>query len=91
MALRSEGAKQELAKDVLRERLLREEDARRMRLKEVERMEQEEAELLERLHRSQERHRMAYMQLEDVLPGSSTTKLSILVTLEQTSSPKIVY
>lgn len=80
---RSEGAKQELAKDVLRERLLREEDARRMRLKEVERMEQEEAELLERLHRSQERHRMAYMQLEDVLrQGSNGSALAPSFTFE---------
>lgn len=68
---RSEGAKQELAKDVLRERMLREEDERRLRLQEIDRMEREEADLLQRLHRSQERHRMAYLQLEDVLRGAS--------------------
>lgn len=68
---RSEDAKQELAKDVLRERMLREEDERRLRLQEIDRMEREEAELLQRLHRSQERHRMAYLQLEDVLRGAS--------------------
>ena len=45
--------------------------------RQVEKMEQEEAELLERLHRSQERHRMAYMQLEDVLrQGNSGSNLS---------------
>jgi len=72
---RSEGAKQEVARGALRERLLREEDERRQRLADIERMEREEKELMERLHRSQERHRVAYMQLEDVLrqSGSETS------------------
>lgn len=64
---RSEGARQEAAKDAVRERLLREEDARRARLTDIERMEREEAELIARLQQSQERHRLAFMQLEDVL------------------------
>ena len=76
---RSEGAKQELAKDVLRERMLREEDERRLRLQEIDRMEREEAELLHRLQRSQERHRMAYMQLEDVLRGEAPSGASVPV------------
>eukprot|EP00439_Symbiodinium_sp_Y106_P064921 s8_g10.t1 len=72
---RSEGAKQELARGALRERLLREEDERRQRLADIDRMEREEKELMERLQRSQERHRAAYMQLEDVLrqSGSETS------------------
>lgn len=70
---RSEGAKQELAKDVVRERMLREEDERRLKLQEIDRMEREEAELLQRLRLSQERHRMAYMQLEDVIRGQVTS------------------
>ncbi|CAJ1410619.1 unnamed protein product [Effrenium voratum] len=74
---RSEGAKQELAKDVIRERMVREEDERRQRVSEIERMEREEAELMERLRRSQERHRMAYMQLEDVLRQGSVQSLSM--------------
>ena len=36
-------------------------------------MEREEAELLQRLRLSQERHRMAYMQLEDVIRGQATS------------------
>ena len=36
-------------------------------------MEREEAELLQRLRLSQERHRMAYMQLEDVIRGQVTS------------------
>eukprot|EP00931_Biecheleriopsis_adriatica_P086487 TRINITY_DN61150_c0_g1_i1.p1 TRINITY_DN61150_c0_g1~~TRINITY_DN61150_c0_g1_i1.p1 ORF type:complete len:445 (-),score=101.57 TRINITY_DN61150_c0_g1_i1:119-1453(-) len=67
---RSEGAKQEFAKDVVRERMLREEDERRHRMLEIEKMEKEEAELMHRLQRSQERHKAAYMQLEDVLHQS---------------------
>ena len=36
-------------------------------------MEREEAELLQRLRLSQERHRMAYMQLEDVIRGQGAS------------------
>lgn len=67
---RSEGAKQEMAKDLVRERMLREEDERRARLAEIDRMEKEEAELMARLERSQARHQAAYLRLEDALRGS---------------------
>eukprot|EP00930_Biecheleria_cincta_P103502 TRINITY_DN95491_c0_g1_i1.p1 TRINITY_DN95491_c0_g1~~TRINITY_DN95491_c0_g1_i1.p1 ORF type:complete len:437 (-),score=87.62 TRINITY_DN95491_c0_g1_i1:51-1361(-) len=77
---RSEGAKQEMAKDLVRERMLREEDERRSRLADIERMEKEEAELMSRLERSQARHQAAYLQLEDALRQSgqatSSTGLS---------------
>lgn len=66
---KSESAKQELGKMVVHERLVREEDERRARLTEINRMEREEAELIQRLQRTQERHRAAFMQLEDVLRG----------------------
>eukprot|EP00441_Pelagodinium_beii_P041778 CAMPEP_0197629008 /NCGR_PEP_ID=MMETSP1338-20131121/7054_1 /TAXON_ID=43686 ORGANISM="Pelagodinium beii, Strain RCC1491" /NCGR_SAMPLE_ID=MMETSP1338 /ASSEMBLY_ACC=CAM_ASM_000754 /LENGTH=421 /DNA_ID=CAMNT_0043200015 /DNA_START=101 /DNA_END=1366 /DNA_ORIENTATION=- len=67
---RSEGAKQEQAQEVIRERMLREEDERRAKLLEIQRMEKEEAELMSRLQRSQERHRAAYLRLEDALRSS---------------------
>lgn len=73
---RSEGAKQEMAKDVVRERMLREEDERRARLAEIDRMEKEEAELMARLERSQARHQQAYLRLEDALKGSGQASSS---------------
>ena len=42
-------------------------------MQEIDRMEREEAELLQRLRLSQERHRMAYMQLEDVIRGQGAS------------------
>jgi hypothetical protein len=86
---RSEGAKQEIAKSAVRERLLREEDERRARLVEIERMEQEEAELLSRLQHSKERHRVAYLQLEDALRDAGnapSTGLTPSASLRPSSS-----
>lgn len=68
---RSEGAKHEIGKEVVRERMLREEDERRARLSDIDRMEREEAELIARLQQSQEQHRVAFLQLEDALRQSS--------------------
>lgn len=64
---RSEGAKQELAKSVIRERALFEENQHRARLSDIERMEREEAELVARLQQSQEQHRVAFLRLEDAM------------------------
>lgn len=64
---RSEGAKQDLARAAVRERQLRDDDERRAKQSQIEKMEREEAELMARLQRNQERHRAAYMQLEDAL------------------------
>mmetsp|Transcript_52240 Transcript_52240/g.144643 ORF Transcript_52240/g.144643 Transcript_52240/m.144643 type:complete len:387 (-) Transcript_52240:85-1245(-) len=67
---RSEGARQEAAKDLLRERLTREEAERNAKLADIESMEKEEAELMMKLQRSQERHRQAFVQLEDAVRQS---------------------
>lgn len=67
---KSESAKQELARDAARERALREEEERRACATDISRMEREEAELLQRLQLSQERHRMAFLRLEDALRQS---------------------
>lgn len=64
---RSEDAKHALAKGMIEERVRREDQERSVRLADIARMEAEEAELLIRLQRSQERHKAAYMQLEDAL------------------------
>lgn len=64
---RSEGAKQEAAKSIVRERVMREEEARQNKVSEIEKMEREEAQLIARLQYSQERHKAAFMQLEDAL------------------------
>lgn len=64
---KSESAKRQSAKSAVEDRILREEQAKDERMKEIEKMEREEAALLSKLQRSQERHRAAFMQLEDVL------------------------
>lgn len=88
---RSEGAKQEQAKELVRERLLREEDERRARLNDIDRMEREEADLIARLQQSQERHRVAFLRLEDVIrqqgqPSMSTPK-AVIRPANSTSLP----
>lgn len=69
---RSEGAKHEVARSMVEERLQREEADRKNNLALIEQMEQEEASLIAKLQRSQERHRVAYQQLEDALAQPST-------------------
>lgn len=64
---RSEGAKQEAAKSIVRDRMVREEETRQAKLNEIDKMEREEAALIARLQHSQERHKAAFMQLEDAL------------------------
>jgi len=64
---RSEGAKHELAQGIVQERMVREDDIRRTKALEIERMESEEAQLISRLQQSQERHRAAYLRLENAL------------------------
>lgn len=73
---RSEGAKLELGRANFQEKLAREEDARRANQQQISRMEKEEAELIARLQRSQERHRVAFAQLEDALAGGSPSQSS---------------
>jgi len=70
---RSEGARLEAGRANFQEKLAREEDARRSNQQLIGRMEKEEADLIQRLQRSQERHRMAFAQLEDALAGGSPT------------------
>lgn len=64
---RSEAAKKDLAKSGVEDRIDREEQLRMERFKEIEKMEREEATLLSKLQMSQERHRAAFLQLEDAL------------------------
>lgn len=64
---RSEGAKHDMARHVVHERLGREEEVRRTKAADIERMEREEAQLVARLQQTQERHRNAYLRLEDAL------------------------
>lgn len=64
---RSEGARLEMCKMNFQEKLLREEDAARNSQLHIARMEKEEAELIQRLQRSQERHRAAFAALEDAI------------------------
>lgn len=70
---RSEGARLEAGRANFQEKLAREEDARRSNQQLISRMEKEEADLIQRLQRSQERHRVAFAQLEDALAGGSPT------------------
>lgn len=64
---KSESAKQEQAQAGVRIRVIREEDATRERMSEIDRMEKEEAQLIARLQSTQERHRVAFLKLEDAL------------------------
>lgn len=70
---RSEGARLELGRANFEEKLAREDEQRRANLQHISRMENEEAELIQRLQRSQERHRIAFAQLEDALAGGPGT------------------
>lgn len=70
---RSEGARLEVGRANFQEKLAREEDARRANQMLISGMEKEEAELIQRLQRSQERHRRAFAQLEDALAGGSSS------------------
>merc|ERR1740121_3583953 len=54
---RSEGAKHEAAKSMVRDRMMREEGTRQARQAEIETMEREEAVLIARLQHTQERHK----------------------------------
>lgn len=78
---RSESSKQELAKCMARDRLDREERDRAASVEQVARMEREEQELITRLQNSQDQHRAAFAQLENVMqrpeartPPASVTK-----------------
>jgi len=73
---RSEGARLEVGRANFQEKLAREEDARRANQSLIARMESEEAELIHRLQRSQERHRAAFAQLEDALAGGGQASAS---------------
>lgn len=73
---RSEGAKLELGKANFQEKLLREEEAARASQLQIARMEKEEQDLIQRLQRSQERHRVAFAQLEDALASNSNASAS---------------
>jgi len=64
---RSEGAKHEAAKSMVRDRMAREEEQRQFKQAEIDKMEREEAALITRLQHTQERHKAAFMQLEDAL------------------------
>lgn len=70
---RSEGARLELGRANFQEKLAREDDARRANQGLMLKMEKEEADLIQRLQRSQQRHRDAFAQLEDALAGGSPT------------------
>jgi len=73
---RSEGARLEICKANFQEKLDREEDAVRANQQHITRMEKEEAELIQRLQRSQERHRVAFAALEDALSAPQTASSS---------------
>jgi len=73
---RSEGARLELCKMNFQEKLVREEEAARNSQSQISRMEKEEAELIQRLQRSQERHRAAFAALEDALSAPQTASSS---------------
>jgi len=74
---RSEGARLEAGRAIFHEKLAREEDARMESLEQISRMEKEEAELIQRLQRTQEKHRVAYAQLEDALTGGGSGVASV--------------
>lgn len=73
---RSEGARIEAGRAIFQEKLVREEEARHESLEQICRMEKEEADLIQRLQRTQERHRVAYAQLQDVLEGGGSAGTS---------------
>lgn len=64
---RSEDAKKGIGRVAIEERMMQEQDAAREKQLMIAKMEQEEADLLKRLQNTQEKHRVAYEQLEDVL------------------------
>jgi len=64
---RSECARQEMAKSAVQERVQREEQEAQAKLEDISRMEREEQMLMAKLQHTQERHRAAFMQLEDAL------------------------
>lgn len=68
---RSEGARQEMVKNSIKERFCAEEERRLATLAEIERMEREEAELLAQLQKTQEQHQSVFLRLEDTVqqPG----------------------
>jgi len=67
---RSEGARQEMVKNGIKERLCAEEEQRLARLAEIKRMECEEAKLLVQLQKTREQHRNVFMRLEDTMQQS---------------------
>jgi hypothetical protein len=69
---RSEGARLEAGRAHFQEKLAREEEARQQNLEHIGRMEREEQDLIQRLQRTQERHRVAYAQLEDAIAGGGS-------------------
>lgn len=82
---RSEGTRHTNVKSDIQERLRAEEEQRLARLADIERMEREEAELLARLQKTQEKHRDAFLRLEDTVatratPSSSSRSSPVPVT-----------
>jgi len=73
---RSEGARLEIGKLNFQDKLVREEEAARNSQLHIARMEKEEAELIHRLQRSQERHRAAFAALEDAISAPQTASAS---------------
>jgi len=76
----SEGARRELCKLNFAEKLIKEEDAARAHQQEITRMEKEEQDLIHRLQLSQERHRMAFAQLEDAIASGSNAPASASIS-----------
>lgn len=76
---RSESSKHEIAKCMARERLDREERDRAASMAMVAKMEREEQELVQRLQNSQDQHRAAFAQLEDLMqrPEARTPPASV--------------
>lgn len=76
---RSEGAKQEIARCMARDRLDRAERDRAASMEQIVRMEREEQELVHRLQNSQDQHRAAFAQLTDLMqrPEARTPPASL--------------